>query len=164
MSLTVRKILVPIAFTENCERAKQAADEIAKVFKAEVKLLHVVETSPYEVYVQRGIMENVPLYERAGTSMPSPGEKFIIKDVLDETRNELRRISEATDTGVTYVLDVRQGHSVDEILHEIDGYKPDMVVMATHGRTGVKHLVLGSVTEKVVRYAKVPVLTVPMEG
>ena len=164
MSLDIKKILVPIAFSDNCERAKEAADDIAKRFNAEVKLLHVVETSPYEVYVQRGIMENVPLYERAGASMPSANQKFIIKDVLEETRNELKRISESNKSGVKYVLEARQGHSVDEILGEIESYHPDMVVMATHGRTGLKHMVLGSVTERVVRFSRVPVLTVPMKA
>ena len=162
MSLNIKKILVPIAFTDNCERAKEAADEIASRFKAEVKLLHVVETSPYEVYVQRGIMENVPLYERAGASLPSADQKFIIKDVLEETRNELNRIAQSNNKGIKYELTVRQGHSVDEILSEIESYHPDILVMATHGRTGLKHMVLGSVTERIVRLSHVPVLTVPI--
>ncbi|MDH4249180.1 MAG: universal stress protein [Deltaproteobacteria bacterium] len=163
MAMTIKKILVPIAFTDNCEVAKDTADEIAKRFQAEVKLFHVVETSPYEVYMQRGIMENVPLYERVGVSLPSSGSKFIIKDVLEETRNELNRIAKAKTTGIQYAMEVAQGYSVDEILRQIESYHPDLVVMATHGRTGMKHMVLGSVTEKVVRLARVPVLTVPMQ-
>lgn len=159
MDFHVQKILVPIAFTENCERAKEFADGLASQFNAEVELLHVVEQSPYEVYMQRGIMENVPLYERAGTSMPSADQKFIIRDVLEETRNELERIAASNSKGVKHEVKVRHGHAVDEILHEIDEYRPSVVVMATHGRSGLQHMVLGSVTEKIVRLSPVPVLT-----
>lgn len=160
MNFTVKKILVPIAFSKNCEKAKTFADSLAKQYGAEVELLHVVEESPYEVYMQRGILENVPLYERAGASLPSANQQFIIKDVLEETRKELERL--AKEDGVTYKLEVRHGHTVDEILREVEAYQPDLVVMATHGRTGLKHIMLGSVTEKVVRFSTKPVLTVPM--
>ena len=160
MVFKIKKILVPIAFSKNCDIAKDYADELAKQFKAKVKLLHVVEQSPYEVYMQRGIMEDVPLYERAGAALPSANQKFIIKDVVEETRKELERMKKAD--GVSYEYEVRHGHTVDEIVREIESYDPDVVVVATHGHTGLKHLVLGSVTEKVVRLSPKPVLTVPI--
>lgn len=162
MDIAVNKILVPIAFTENCDKAKNYAAGLARQFEAEVELLHVVETSPYEVYMQRGIMENVPLYERAGTGMPASDQKFIIRDVMEETRNELDRMAATNGEGVRYKIEVKHGHVVDEILREIEAYQPDVVVMATHGRTGVRHMILGSVTEKIVRFSAVPVLTLPL--
>ena len=160
MELQVKKILVPMAFTDNCIRAKEFADAIAKSFGAEVELLHVVEASPYEVYQQKGIVGDVPLYERAIGSMPSSTQRYIVKDVIEETRNELDKIAASDGTGLKYVTEVKHGHAVDEILRAIDEYKPNLVVMATHGRTGVKHMLLGSVAEKVVRLSPVPVLTV----
>jgi len=159
MTIKLKKILVPMAFTDNCLKAKKYAEEIARQFGAEIELLHVVEASPYEVYQQKGIAENVPLYEMAGGTPPTSNQKFIIRDVLEETRNELEKIAASNGGGVTYVTEVKHGHSVDEILRTIDEYKPDLVVMATHGRTGLKHLVMGSVTEKIVRLSPVPVLT-----
>lgn len=160
MQLSVKKILVPIAFSENCIRAKDFADAIAKQFGAEVELLHVVEASPYEVYQQRGIVADVPIYESALGSVPRSTQKYIVKDVMEETRNELDKIAASDGTGVKYLTEVKHGHSVDEILRAIDEYKPDLVVMATHGRTGVRHMLLGSVAEKIVRLSPVPVLTV----
>lgn len=160
MQLSVKKILVPIAFSDNCLRAKDYADAIAQQFGAEVELLHVVEASPYEVYQQRGIVADVPIYESALGSVPRAGAKFIVKDVMEETRAELDKIAGANGAGIKHVTDVKHGHSVDEILRAINEYKPDLVVMATHGRTGLKHMVLGSVAEKVVRLSPVPVLTV----
>ena len=158
MELKVKRILVPIAFSENCLRAKEYADAIATQFDGEVELLHVVEASPYEVYQQRGIVADVPIYESALGSVPRSNQQFIIKDVMEETRNELEKI--AGDGKLKYTLEVKHGHSVDEILRAIDEFKPDLVVMATHGRTGVRHMLLGSVTEKIVRLSPVPVLTV----
>ena len=160
MELSVKRILVPMAFTDNCLRAKEFADSIAQQFGAEVKLLHVVEASPYEIYQQRGIVADVPIYESALGSVPRSAQKFIVKDVIEETRGELDKIAASDGLGVKHVTDVKHGHSVDEILRVIDEYKPDLVVMATHGRTGVKHMLLGSVAEKIVRLSPVPVLTV----
>jgi nucleotide-binding universal stress UspA family protein len=160
MELKVKKILVPIAFTDNCLKAKQFADAIAAKFGAEVELLHVVEASPYEVYQQRGIVADVPIYESALGNVPRSAAKFIVKDVMEETRNELERIAASNGKGVKYTTSVKHGHSVDEILRAIDEEKPDLVVMATHGRTGVRHIVLGSVAERIVRLSPVPVLTV----
>jgi universal stress protein A len=160
MQLKVKKILVPIAFTDNCLRAKDFADAIAKQFGAEVELLHVVEASPYEVYQERGIVADIPIYESTLSSVQHPAQRFIVKDVMEETRNELDKIAATNGTGVKHVTDVKHGHSVDEILRVIDEYKPDLVVMATHGRTGVRHMLLGSVAERVVRLSPVPVLTV----
>jgi nucleotide-binding universal stress UspA family protein len=160
MKLTVKKILVPIAFTENCLKAKDFADAIATQFDAEVELLHVVEASPYEVYQQRGIVADVPIYESALGSVPRSAARYIVKDVLEETRNELDKIAATNGKGLKYVTDVKHGHAVDEILRAIDEYKPDLVVMATHGRTGVRHMLLGSVAERIVRLSPVPVLTV----
>ncbi len=159
MAFRVKKILVPIAFSENCAGAKQFAEEIARKFGAEIDLLHVVESSPYEVYQQKGIMENVPLYEMAGGTMPSSDQKFIIKDVMKETLRELDKLASENYGGVKYNTLVKHGHSAEEIIHAIEETKPDLVVMATHGRKGLKHLLLGSVAERVVRLSPAPVLT-----
>lgn len=161
MSIKVEKILVPIAFSDNCTNAKETADDLARKFGAEVELLHIVESSPYEVYQRKGIINDVPLYEIAGASVPSSQQRYIIKDVMIETQRELESLA-APSNGVKYRTEVKHGHVVDEILREVEHYKPDMVVMATHGHRGVKHLLLGSVTERIVRLSPVPVLTVRM--
>ena len=171
MSLQVKKILVPIAFSDNCLKNKKMADEIALQFGAEVELLHVVEASPYEVYQRKGILADPPFYEKEGGATSAAKGRYGVGDLMEETRNELERLaSENTaDAGngqnedgvknVKYVTEVKHGNSVDEILRAIDKYQPDLVVMATHGRTGLKHMLLGSVTEKIVRLSPVPVWT-----
>lgn len=164
MTLRIKKILVPIAFSENCSEAMRFADQIAQQFGAEMELLHVVESSPYEVYQQQGIVDNVPIYEMAGGTMPASNQKFIIKDVLEETQKELEKLAAENGGGVKYNTTVKHGHAVDEIIQVIKNSKPDLVVMATHGRKGLKHLLLGSVAERVVRLSPVPVLTYRLDN
>lgn len=159
MALKINRILVPIDFSPGSQKSKDYADLIARDLGAEVELLHVVERSPYEVYQQRGFLQDVPLYQLPGDAAPAADQRFIIRDVLEETRQELMKMAKS-ESGVKYRVEVRHGHAVEEILAEISSYKPDLVVLCTHGRTGLTHLVLGSVTEKVVRLSPVPVLTV----
>jgi len=65
-----------------------------------------------------------------------------------------------TKDGASVKTFVRVGNPVDEILRFVDEEKADLVVMGTHGRGGIRHLIAGSVAERVVRASKVPVLTV----
>jgi universal stress protein A len=62
---------------------------------------------------------------------------------------------------VTPTKIIRYGRAHDEIVKCAEEQKADLIVMGTHGRTGLAHLLVGSVTERVVRTSKVPVLTVP---
>jgi nucleotide-binding universal stress UspA family protein len=66
--------------------------------------------------------------------------------------------------GVTATTLLKIGVPVDEINQAIDDHGVDLVVMGTHGRTGLRHLVAGSVTERVVRSSRVPVLTIRHAG
>lgn len=159
MELTIRRILVPIDFSDNSLAGLRYAQLFGGQFGAEIELVHVVEASPYEVYQQRGFVENVPLYERVGTSMPRSHGTFVVKDVMDETDKQLRQLADEQKSG-NYVTKVLHGNTVDALLQEIESYKPDMVVMCTHGWTGLKHMLLGSVAERLVRLSKAPVLTI----
>lgn len=155
--MDIKRILVPVDFSENSVQSKTFAEEIAERFGAEIELLHVVESSPYEVYVQKGFQADVPIYVPLGDSYPGASPNTIVRNLMDEARSELEKL--ATGNGRTYHTEVRRGRPVEEILAEIERYKPDLVVICTHGWSGVKHLLLGSVTEKLVRLSPVPVLT-----
>jgi nucleotide-binding universal stress UspA family protein len=157
MNAGIKKILVPVDFSDNSMMAKEYADLLAAKFGAEVELMHVVESSPYEVYVQKGFMADVPLYVPAGETVPSSDPEVAFKDLLKEAEKQLVELGKKGPG--KYKTRVRSGHAVDQILEEIKDYKADLLVMCTHGWTGLKHLMLGSVTEKVVRLSPIPVLT-----
>jgi nucleotide-binding universal stress UspA family protein len=84
--------------------------------------------------------------------------RFLVKDVLEEMRTQLEKLT-VPAAGVRYHVKALHGHPVEEILGEIQNYKPSLVVMATHGRTGLTYLMLGSVAERIVRLSPAPVLT-----
>ena len=156
MAIEIQRILVPIDFSIYATQALEYAKTLAEQMNAEIELVHVVESSPYEVYQKIGFVHSVPIYERGGTTPPRSDQQYIIHDVLEETRNQMMAmVSEKLKCRV----EARHGHVVEELLAEIDKFKPDLVVMCTHGWTGLKHLVLGSVVEKLVRLSPAPVLT-----
>lgn len=161
MGIQVQRILVPMDFSDYSRQALTFANNLAKDLDSEVELVHVVETSPYEVYQKRGFVHSVPVYARAGTGIPRAAENYIIHDVLEDARNQLLTLAGET---VKHRVEVRQGRVVDELLEEIEAYRPHLVVMCTHGWSGIKHLVLGSVVEKMVHLSPSPVLTIRAVG
>jgi len=155
--MDIRRILVPVDFSGNAQRALGAAQAFAATFNAELRLLHVVESSPYEVYVQKGFRAHDPFYVPIADTLPGSAPHVVVKNLMDEAKVRLDQMAGA---GTRSSSTVRHGRPVDEILREVDAYKPDLVVMCTHGWSGVKHLLLGSVTERIVRQCPVSVLTV----
>jgi nucleotide-binding universal stress UspA family protein len=146
-----RNILVPTDFSAASRDALRCARELAAALGARLHVMHVIEnTVAPNVYTE--------LY------VPPPSEYLDGLEAaavarLDEWLPAEDRI--AFRIGTT----VRLGVPAEEILQRIDeDPKIDLVVMATHGRRGVKRLMLGSVAERVVRAAKCPVVTVKEGG
>lgn len=165
MAIQLEKILVPIDFSDYSIQALSYAAAFARALDrepdAEIELVHVVESSPYEVYQKVGFTHSVPIVERAGAAVPRADQQYIVHDVIEETRDQLICL---TNGSMKSKVQVRHGHVVSELLSEIEAYKPHLVVMCTHGWSGLKHLVLGSVVERIVRLSTVPVLTIRADG
>jgi nucleotide-binding universal stress UspA family protein len=137
-------ILVPLDGSPHAERALPVAARLAQASGGTVLLLRVVHFS----------MELVPYPEA------DPWTRRTINDAeLAEARNYLEHI-----TGMSSLSDVQtettiiEGRAVDTILSVVETYHIDLIVLCSHGYTGFKRWVLGSVAEKVARYAPVPVL------
>lgn len=158
MKLKIKSILVPLDFSKNAQAGKEMADFLAAQFGAKVELLHVVETAPFAAYVERGDVGGEPIEDPLGEAVPGARTRVIIKDLVKDAQKQLDGMKKGKKAAYRTV--VRQGHAVDEILKEIAERKPDLLVLCTHGWSGLKHLMLGSVAEKVVRLSPVPVLTV----
>lgn len=136
-------ILVPTDGSETAEVAVQHAVDHAKRYDANLHTLYVVEEPPMDEGTAPEVLE----------SLESTGERAI-QAVIDA----------ADDAGVGTVEGmVAEGAPHRAILDYVDQNDIDLVVIGTHGRTGLNRYLLGSVTEKVVRSTPVPVLTVGME-
>ena len=138
------KLLVPTDFGTGSQAALDEAIELAKVFGAEIVLLHAYEI-PMVGFPDGTLVATADLTSR----------------ILEGAREGLDRvIRENADEGVRMQAVIKQGdpwRSIDEAIAE---HGIDLVVMSTHGRKGLPRALLGSVAEKVVRTASCPVLTV----
>ncbi|WP_416839675.1 universal stress protein [Haloferax sp. DFSO52] len=137
------EILVPTDGSKAAERAIDHALDIAKTYGARVHALYVVDTSIY-TSLDAGADVVIDALEREG----------------DVATKHVRAAAE--EAGVEVVSEVVTGTAYRSIHDYIDSHDIDLVVMGTHGRTGLSHYLLGSVTERVVRTCPVPVLTVRM--
>ncbi|MGZ3440247.1 MAG: universal stress protein [Polyangia bacterium] len=149
--ITIKKILLPVDFSECAEPAIALALEMARKFGASVELLHVWQPPPLiplPMVVIPSSPESQPINmeELARTTAGAQ-----MKELVDRLR----------DHGVGEVLSrVAVGSPAHEIVDLAELGHFDLIVMGTHGRSGLMHAVMGSVAEKVVRRAKCPVLTV----
>jgi len=158
MNLEVKRILVPIDYSENALLAKDFALAQAKVFGAQVNLLHVVDNTTYESYLQKGFMGELPVYLPIGQAPHGSPMEEKIEEFMNKAKAELD--SYAGPHGAEVVTTLRQGNVVQEVLNEAKEYGADMIIMCTHGWTGIKHLMMGSTTERIVRMSEIPVLTI----
>jgi nucleotide-binding universal stress UspA family protein len=140
----LRTILVPIDFSSCSRKALQYAIPLAKEFGAALTLLHVVHVN-YAAGPEFGAMD-FPLIEA---------------DLRKSAEEELAKLGAAEVQGrVVFACLVRSGLEVIEIVGAAKKLESDLIVISTHGRTGLKHVFMGSVAENVVRLAPCPVLVV----
>lgn len=136
------RILVPIDFSDLSEKALRAADDLAQGAGGTLTLLHVYQ-----------IVEVVVL----DFAYVQPPEK--VSEVCDASRARLQEIASSLKTPADRIrIQVTTGSPAMEIVEASEQH--DLVVMPTHGRTGVKHFMLGSVAERVVQAARCSVLIV----
>jgi nucleotide-binding universal stress UspA family protein len=150
MNLAISRILVPVDFSPHAEYALRYAAAFAGRLDALVELFHVVEE---------------PVAAGAWSSeIPVPGLGDLRDRLIAEAERQLdqcRPIIEASP--VQTVTTVRMGQPAQTIAAYAKAAGVDLIVMGTHGR-GLSHLLMGSVTERVARYAPCPVLTVRARG
>jgi nucleotide-binding universal stress UspA family protein len=138
-----KRILVPTDFSACADEALAVAVDLAKKFDARLILAHACE-SPSTAYM--GMMAT-PL------DLVTPVREAA-KDALAQSFELLKRKYQDCESALLF------GNAPLELLRAIDSTGADLVVLGTHGRTGLTHLLLGSVAEKIVRTSPVPVLTV----
>jgi len=140
--MTLQHILVPMDFSPYSEHALDYALQLAETFQARITLFHVVETP-----VLAG-------GAHMGGTIPSYTEQLEV----DASRTIDKYTQRVRDAGLTCEAVVSHAVPFQQIVNLASARDVDMIVMSTHGRTGLAHMLLGSVAEKVVRLAPCPVL------
>ena len=146
MNFSLSHVLVPVDFSSHSLLASQYAVALAERLGASVELLHVVED---------------PIVSGAWSSeiaIPPPVD--VQKTLIEQGENRLAHWKESCAAAtVPIVTTVRPGMPVQAIIAYAKKAGIDLIVMGTHGRTGLAHLFMGSVAERVVRHAPCPVVT-----
>lgn len=150
ITMNVTSILVPVDRSLCSEAAVDRAVQLAEIFGAKLTLLHAWE----------------PLYELgavmgAATIATVDGEVPLVKHIANEARKTLdEHKSRLSARAVKVMAKLVEGAPKEAIRDALVSGDFDLVVMGTHGRTGLSHVMMGSIAEWVVRQAQVPVMTI----
>jgi nucleotide-binding universal stress UspA family protein len=140
----IRQILAPTDFSACSKQAVACAYELAQTFGAKLSLLHVLEELPSYIGF-----------------IPPRGAAEILEDLARQARLDLTQLlPKAEDAKVEVSTHVVTGTPYLKIIEIAQKQKADLIVIATHGRTGLSRFAMGSVAERVVRLASCPVLTI----
>jgi nucleotide-binding universal stress UspA family protein len=143
--MEIRQIVAPIDFSAYSKHAVAWAFTLAQKFGAKLLLLHVVELPAYPI-------EGLPPSRLGGT---------LLEDLERQAEADLAKVMpEAPGLEGEVTRRVAVGVPYRKIVEVAQAENADLIVMATHGRTGLSHLFMGSVAERVVRTAPCPVLTI----
>jgi nucleotide-binding universal stress UspA family protein len=142
--MEIHHILAPTDFSEVSQQVLIEALALAQTFGARLSLLHVIE---------------LPAFPLEGLAPATPGVT-LLEDWERQAQRELAALLPEADTAkVPLARHAVVGSPYRKIVEMAAAEQVDLIVMATHGRTGLTHLLMGSVAERVVRTAPCPVLT-----
>ena len=144
--MNFQNILVPVDFSPFSDKAVEYAIELAEKFSARITLLHAIVLFHDDVNEEQRLLQYEKLFEQ---------REAMARQHINGNRDTV------SQQGIQVHTEILRGISAsDVILEYLHNHSFHLVVMGTHGHTGLKHLLLGSVAEKVVRFSPVPVLTV----
>mgnify|MGYP005840616831 CR=1 FL=1 len=151
MEPNIKKVLVPVDFSDYSKSSLRYAVNFAKLFNAEIYLIYVVEPVVYP-----------PDFSMGQIAIPSIDVE-IDKRALEELTNLAKK---EIPPDVKSQVVVKSGKPFVEIIETAVSEDIDLIIIATHGHSGIEHVLFGSTAEKVVRKAPCPVLTLrePIKG
>jgi len=140
-----KRILLPVDFSDHCDVAAQHAAWFAKQSQGEVHLVHVIANPADEIYA------------------PQESKYWVMVEHAEIKARELMAANARAclPADCSWTAHVEVGDPYENLMKMTQALHPDLIVMSTHGRTGIAHLVMGSVAEKVLRHSICPVFIVP---
>lgn len=143
-----KKVLFCTDFYENSDHAFEFASDVAKRDEGLLYILHVIPGNPHQAFAQKYIAaENLEEIQ-----------KGIEEDL--ETKYKEHYVKKI-ENGVEFKIITKSGREDEEIIKFAEKEKVDLIVMGTHGRTGIEHIFCGSIAEKVIRRSPFPVFVIP---
>lgn len=147
----MKTILVPTDFSTPAQWAFETAINIAKIIKGELVLLHVVEESGEQSFNVEAQVNDEDGWEN----------KIFTLKLIKRTKEQLNElVTKAEENGIQIKTALRVGNAFHGIRSMITEHRANLIIMGTTGHTKLEEMVIGSTAEKVIRYAKCPVLTV----
>jgi nucleotide-binding universal stress UspA family protein len=143
--IRLRKILVPLDFSDCSQVAFDCGVGLAREFRSELLLVHVIDPICYPLGDEYGGVHSARLMEEARAS----------------AQTEMKKL--ARNAKVQCSVCIAEGSPAREIC-QLAKRDVDLIITPTHGRTGLRHVLIGSVAEHVVRHASCPVLVIPVRG
>jgi len=159
MSLDFKRILCPVDLSDFSLTAVKLAVKLAESSGAGLYLLHVIDNPFDEIYMTSITQADPAAFDLYKT-------EFMRRSKLVRATEEHSAVllKQFCHESVEHLSKVRylvsSGDPFEKILDAAEAHRIDLIVLATHGRTGIKRLIIGNVAEKVVRHAECPVLTV----
>jgi len=149
---SIRKILVPVDFSACSDEAVSYAAFLAKALAAEVEVIHAWH-APYDLG---------PFLGQLAITDPETGQERSLAEFVEVQAREAldSTVARLVDEGLTVTSKLVEGTPKRAIVRCVEDGDYDLVVLGTHGRTGLAHVLMGSVAEWVLRHVTVPVVTV----
>lgn len=141
--MSYRKIIIAVDSSEYSITAAKKGLELARQLNAKAALLFVVDESKAMGNADEGILPDAAL--------------IVLKKEAEQTLDSLAKIYDGDDL----VKLMPEGKPKEDIIKTAQSWEADLIVLGTHGRTGLKHLLMGSIAEHVVRHSDIPVMVVP---
>jgi len=143
-----KKVLFCTDFSENADYAFEFAYGIAKRDEGLLYILHVIPDNPHQTFAENYLSKE-----------DLKGIQKSIEEYLDDNYSE--HYVKKIENGVKFEIITKSGRENDEIIKFAKQEKVDIIVMGTHGRTGIEHVFFGSVAEKVLRHSPFPIFIIP---
>ncbi len=137
-------IVVPVDFSAASERLLQEAAHLAALYQADIHLLHIYQ-DVFSVLSMRTFDLNEDVVEQV---------------MIKELREKCDALLESANVKVPVVVVMRKGETAEEILEYVDEVHADLIVVATNARSGIEQFFIGSIAQRIVRYAPCPVVTI----
>lgn len=141
--MSYRKIIIAVDSSEYSINAAKKGLELARQLNAKAALLFVVDESKAMGNADEGILPDAAL--------------IVLKKEAEQTLDSLAKMYGGDDL----VKFMPEGKPKEDIIKTAQSWEADLIVLGTHGRTGLKHLLMGSIAEHVVRHSGIPVMVVP---